>query len=56
LLPDIVKPNVIIDIVDTALNDADRTSQVTFTFSEAIGAGLTGRKPSTAARAGCATC
>ena len=39
LLPDIVKPNVIIDIVDTTLDDADRTSQVTFTFSEAIGAG-----------------
>jgi Ca2+-binding RTX toxin-like protein len=28
-----------VDIVDTTLNDADNTSQVTFTFSEAIAAG-----------------
>ncbi|WP_262273513.1 Ig-like domain-containing protein [Microvirga yunnanensis] len=37
--PDTTKPSVTVDIVDTALNDADNSSQVTFTFSEAIAAG-----------------
>ncbi|WP_201839257.1 Ig-like domain-containing protein [Microvirga zambiensis] len=33
------KPNVTVNLVDTVLNDADKTSQVTFTFSEAIATG-----------------
>uniref|UniRef100_UPI001FE1FD30 Ig-like domain-containing protein n=1 Tax=Microvirga calopogonii TaxID=2078013 RepID=UPI001FE1FD30 len=37
--PDITKPDVTINIVDTALSNADKTSQVTFTFSETIAAG-----------------
>jgi Ca2+-binding RTX toxin-like protein len=36
--PDTTKPSVTVDIVDTTLNDADNSSQVTFTFSEAIDA------------------
>ncbi|WP_325809245.1 beta strand repeat-containing protein, partial [Cocleimonas sp. KMM 6892] len=31
-----INPSVSVDIVDTALNDADKESSVTFTFSEAI--------------------
>ena len=36
---DTQNPGVTVDIVDPTLNDADNTSQVTFSFSEAIAAG-----------------
>ena len=36
---DTQNPGVTVDIVDPTLNDADNTSQVTFTFSEPIAAG-----------------
>jgi Ca2+-binding RTX toxin-like protein len=39
LLPDLAKPTVTVDIVDSTLDDADNASQVTFTFSEAIATG-----------------